>query len=284
MVTEFNRLANPEMARVWDGDEGDDWTERDELYNAAVAQFNAALFDAAAITTADAILDVGCGTGFTTREAARRAPSGHALGVDLSARMLDHARAAAASDGVGNAEFVQADAQVYPFAGGAFDVAISRFGAMFFADPVAAFANIATAMRRGGRLALVAWQGLGGNTWMTAIRSALSAGRTLPEPVTGQPGPFGLADAGLVRRILTGAGFETVDVTAHRAPVRLGDSVDGALAFVGGMGMTRGLLSDLGEDASARAFEELRSRLGSAATSDGVELDGTAWVITASRR
>lgn len=282
-MTGLDRLANVEMARVWDGDEGDDWTQREEQYNTAVARFNAPLFDAAAITVADAVLDVGCGTGFTTREAARRASSGRALGVDLSARMLQSARAAASHERIDNAGFVQADAQVYPFAGDAFDVVISRFGAMFFSDPVAAFANVAEAVRRGGRLALVAWQELGRNAWMTAIRTALASGRTLPEPVPGEPGPFGLADVDLVRRILAGAGFEAVHVRAYHAPVRLGDSVDAALAFVGGMGMTRGLLGDLDEDGCARALEQLRSSLASVATSDGVELDGAAWVIIASR-
>ncbi|MGP3913217.1 class I SAM-dependent methyltransferase [Nonomuraea sp. 10N515B] len=101
------------------------------------------------------MLDVGCGTGQTTRLAARTAPHGHALGVDLSEPMLARARATAIAEGITNLRFEQGDAQVHPFPEGGFDVAISRGGIMFFADPVAAFANIGRALRPSGRLAFV---------------------------------------------------------------------------------------------------------------------------------
>jgi ubiquinone/menaquinone biosynthesis C-methylase UbiE len=106
-------------------------------------------------------MDIGCGCGFSSRQAARLAASATVLGVDLSGPMIDHARRRSIDEGLTNTEFLQADAQVYPFAPRSFDVAISRFGAMFFGDPVAAFTNVAAALRPGGRLALLAWQDLG---------------------------------------------------------------------------------------------------------------------------
>ena len=283
MVSKAPRVANVDMAQIWDGDEGEDWARNDDRYNAAVARFDAALFDAAAVAPGDAILDVGCGCGSTTLEAARRAHAGHALGVDLSARMLETARARARRDGVTNVQFVQADAQVHQFGAQSFDVAISRFGAMFFADPVAAFTNIATALRSGARLVLLGWQEAGRNEWMMAIRTALAVGRTLPEPAPGQPGPFGLADAGGVRRVLEAAGFRRPEVAACSAPVWLGADSDDAAAFVGGMGMARGLLADLDEESTADAVRALRSTFAACTTPDGVLLGGAAWVITTSR-
>jgi SAM-dependent methyltransferase len=113
--------------------------------------------------TTDRILDIGCRTGQTTRDAARAAVEGSALAVDLSSEMIALARRLAAAEGVANARFEQADVQIHPFAPAAFDVAIPRTGAMFFGDPVAAFRNIAGALRPSCRLALMAWQELARN-------------------------------------------------------------------------------------------------------------------------
>ncbi|MGH7687373.1 MAG: class I SAM-dependent methyltransferase [Candidatus Dormibacteria bacterium] len=272
------------MTRVWDGEEGEDWTRDEEHYNEAVARFDAPLFAAAAIEPSDAVLDIGCGTGFTTREAARRAHTGRALGVDLSARMLERARERAQLEGLENAVFEQADAQVHRFAPHSFDIAISRFGAMFFDDQVAAFANIAAAIGPRGRLVLLVWQGLPRNAWVSTVRDAFASGRSLPEPEPGRPGPFGLADAERARRILGGAGFDKSEVMGCAAPMWLGADIGGALAFVGRMGIVRGLTADLDEGAAARGFERLRSSLEQHATADGVLFDAAAWLITARRR
>ena len=147
--------ANAEQARAWDGDEGAYWTENADRFDKAVADYHERLLGAAAIGGADRVLDIGCGTGQTTRDAALSAADGVALGVDLSGQMIALARQLAAEQGISNARFEQADAQVHPFTAVAFDVAISRTGTMFFAEPDAAFANIARALRPGGRLAVV---------------------------------------------------------------------------------------------------------------------------------
>ena len=135
-------------------------------------------------------------------------------------------------EGPDNVTFGRADAQIYPLAGQVFDVVISQFAAMFFADPVAACANIGSSMRPGGRLTLLTWQELRDNEWLTAIRAALAAGRSLPEPPAGAPGPFGLADPDVVLATLTGAGFSDVTLEPVREPLHLGADAAEAFSFV----------------------------------------------------
>ncbi|MEP6762119.1 MAG: FAD-binding protein, partial [Sporichthyaceae bacterium] len=145
------------------------------------------MFEAARILADDHVLAVGCGCGLNTRG---RWPgrSGVALGLDLSGRMIERARKRNRLEGPANVTCEHADAPVHPFEGRTFDLVISRFGAMFFADSAAAFANIGGAMRSGGRLALLSWQELRENEWLTAIRAALAAGRSLAEPPAGALG------------------------------------------------------------------------------------------------
>jgi len=150
--------SNTEMATAWDGDEGAYWAAHAEHFDRSVAAYHLPFLAAAAIGRREQVLDIGCGTGQTTRDAARRAPAGGTLGVDLSSEMIAVARRLAVAEDIPNTRFEQADAQIYPFAERSFDVVISRTGAMFFGDPPAAFANIARALRSGGRLALLPWQ------------------------------------------------------------------------------------------------------------------------------
>src|SRR5207247_6258902 len=147
----------------------------------------------ATIAATHVVLDVGCGNGFTTRTAARLAHQGHALGVDLSAPMLECARRLADAEGLGNVRFAQGDAQVYAFDTGAFDVALSRFGMMFFADPRAAFTNIGGALRADGRLAFLCWQDAFANEWLAVPAGAALAHVPVPELGGAGPGPFSLA-------------------------------------------------------------------------------------------
>ena len=277
-------VTNVEMARAWDGEEGARWAEHAERYEATGPRLWERFVATGLIAAADAVLDVGCGTGRSTRDAARLASSGSALGVDLSARMLERARELAAAEGVTNAHFLQADAQVHPFQAGAFDVAISNFGAMFFADPVAAFANVAGALRAGGGLGMLVWRELGRNEWVTALRAALAMGRQLPEPPPGAPGPFQLADGDDLRRILADAGFVAVELESVDEPVYLGANVDDAFAFVRTMGMVLGLTQDLDDPTRRQALERLHDALAAYETEEGVLLGASAWLVTARRR
>ncbi|GGV36140.1 methyltransferase [Streptomyces longisporoflavus] len=143
------------QAAAWNGPVGTHWATHHDRYDAMLSGVNDALFEAAAISARDRVLDIGCGAGATTRIAARLAAHGHAVGVDISAPLLDRARANTASDGITNAAYERGDAQIHPFPAAGYDIAISRGGVMFFADHAAAFTNIARALRPGGRLAFV---------------------------------------------------------------------------------------------------------------------------------
>src|SRR6478736_6002426 len=127
------------MAAAWDGDEGDDWVREWQRYDRAIRPYHDALLAAAAIEPTDNVLDIGCGNGQSTRDTARRASDGSAFGIDLSSRMIEHARELARGEGVRNARFEHGDVQAYPFDDEVHDACISRFGAMFFADREAAF-------------------------------------------------------------------------------------------------------------------------------------------------
>ena len=275
-------IANQEMAAAWDGHEGDVWAEHAERYEMTGLRIWNAFLDRRPISERDRVLDIGCGTGRSTLDAARRAAAGHALGVDLSARMLERARQRSAAEGIANVRFVQADAQVHPF-DDTFDVAISSFGAMFFADPVAAFGNIGGALRPGGRLAILAWRELARNEWLTVLREALALGRDLPQPPPSAPGPFGFADPDHVRRVLDAAGFESVDLEPIEEPVNFGADADDAFSFARTLGSVEGLTNDLDADMKAQALDQVHRAFNAHDTGDGVLVGSSAWLITARR-
>lgn len=274
--------SNVEQARAWDGDEGAFWAAHSEQFDKAIGTYHERFMAAAHIQRADRVLDIGCGTGQTTRDAARSAADGFALGVDLSARMIDLARRLAVEHGVTNAGFEQVDAQVHDFPGAGFDAAISRTGTMFFGDPAAAFGNIARSLRSSGRLVLLVWQGPEPNEWIRELSGALAAGRTLPSPPIGTPGPFAQADPGQVRALLSSAGFANVGFEGLSGPMRFGASADDAFDFV--IGLMGWMLQGL--DASGRdlALASLRETIHEHETVGGeVCFESATWLVTAER-
>jgi SAM-dependent methyltransferase len=177
--------------------------------------------------------------------------------------------------------FAQADAQIHPFDPGAYDVVISRTAAMFFGDHVAAFRNIGSALRPGGRLVLVTWQPLAGNDWIREISEALAAGRDLPAPPPDAPGPFALSDPDRVRSVLISAGFTDIELDATSAAMWFGNDADDAHRFVLGlMGWMLGGLDDAGR---ARALDRLHATMAAHATPDGVFFESAAWTVQATR-
>jgi SAM-dependent methyltransferase len=270
--------SNLAQLQAWDGAEGGYWADNAEYFDRSVAPYHQRLLAVAAVAARERVLDIGCGTGQTTRDAARAAPAGSALGIDLSSRMLDYARRRAAEEGVINVTFEQADAQIHPFEPGAFDVAISRTTAMFFGDHVAAFANIGRALRSGGRMVLVTWQPLGGNEWIREIAGALAAGRDLPVPPA-DAGPFSLSDPDRIRSLLAGAGFTGVELEGITAGMWFGRDADDAHRFV--LGLMGWMLEGLDDAGRARAVDALHATMVSHATPEGVFFDSAAWVIAA---
>jgi SAM-dependent methyltransferase len=275
-------IVNVEQAEAWDGPDGEFWVTHQARLDSIIAPYHEQLMATAAITAGERVLDIGCGNGLTSRDAARATGEhGDVLGVDLSGAMLARAAQAAKDEGLGNVRFEPGDAQVFPFPDGHFDLVMSRFGVMFFGDPVAAFTNIAAALRPGGRLVMLVWGPVADNEWVTAMLDALALGRDLPAPPPGAPGPFSLADQDVARQVLTDAGFTAVAFAASELPWVAGSGVDDAFGFVRQLNVLQALLKDLDEPMTARALDNLRATVAAHETPNGVVFASKAWVITA---
>jgi SAM-dependent methyltransferase len=287
-------MANDEQREAWNGVSGAEWTQRQAQYDGMLQPWIDVLADAAAIGAGEKVLDIGCGSGATTLEAARATGSGGtAVGVDLSMSMIDLARHRAEAAGLGNTRFEVGDCQVddlgdlsKPTAEG-YDVAISRFGVMFFDDPVAAFANVGKAMAPGGRLAVLTWAPMPLQSWIAV--PAAAALHHVPMPDIGQDsgsGMFSLAERDRIAAVLEPAGWVEVAVRPHQRPVLVagGGSVDQTMDFLLATGPGRALLAGApDEDAAQRAVDAIHSTVADRSTPAGLELDGTALAVTAVR-
>ena len=211
------------------------------------------------------------------------ARAGRALGVDISGPAIERARELAEAQGVRNVTFEQADAQVHRFPRERFDLAISRFGTMFFAEPVAAFTNIGRALRPAGRLVMMVWQAHDRNEWDMAIRRALTGPEGSAAVASAGPDPFSLADPPAVTAILEAAGFADITFTDVREPMYFGPDVATALDWIRGFSCTRETLNRLDPAAAERALGRLRTMLAAHRGDKGVRFDSRAWIVTARR-
>lgn len=226
---------------------------------------------------------MGCGNGATTIEAARSVgPTGSATGIDVSAPMLATARTRASAAGV-PATFVEADAQTADL-GGPLDAIISRFGVMFFDDPVAAFTNLAGALRPGGRLAFTCWQDLFSNEWFAVPAAAIVAHVGAPEPPEpGAPGPFAFADASRVSKLLAASGLAEVAIDGASEGLVLGSDAADVVAFLARDELGRRMLEGRDPEVIEAALAESRDAMAPFETPDGVRLNAAYWVVTARR-
>jgi len=253
-----------------------------DFYDSELRAHHEHLRAAHGISPGEEVVDIGCGTGLTTREAGRAAAPGRVVGVDVSERMLERARQLTAAERLDNVRYELGDAQVHRFEPAGFDVAISRFGTMFFSDPAAAFANIAAALRPRARLVLLVWQPHERNEWARAIDAALRDAARPPRPGAD---PFSLGDAEATAGILEGAGFDCARFEDVHEPVLYGRDVDAALAVVRGFQDTSAALASLSEGEAARTVERLREMLAAHYSDErGVVLDSRSGLIAARRR
>jgi len=274
-------IANVRQAEAWNGWEGAHWAQNRARYNAPVAAFNDDLFRWAAVAPDHHVLDIGCGTGQVTLLAARRADRGHVVGVDLSAPMLERARADAATQGIANVRFEQGDAQVHPFPDAGFDVAISRGGVMFFEDAVAAFANILRGLRPGGRLVFIGPQG--GTPDSEYARATTALRPLMREPSPASRGMGSLVDPARIREVLDAAGFTGIRIEPVTAPMDYGRDAADAAEFILGQGPVRSNLAGLDPGVVERTREQLRAGLEAFETSEGVRISGAVWLVDATR-
>jgi SAM-dependent methyltransferase len=202
-----------EQAKLWNGSAGCAWVEAQTLLDRILQPFEDLLVAAVCASGARRVLDVGCGTGSTTRGIARLLDANRAcVGVDISEQMIATARMLAEQEGV-PAKFICADAQTHAFERASFDMIMSRFGVMFFADPVRAFANLRDAASKDATLCFIAWRSPAENRFMTtAERAAAHLLPNLPARRADAPGQFGFADARRVQSILAESGWTDIDI------------------------------------------------------------------------
>jgi SAM-dependent methyltransferase len=279
--------ANDEQRLYWNSDAGRAWTRQQERLDRQIAPHGERALAAAGPRPGERALDVGCGCGATTLELARRVGTrGFATGLDLSAPMLERARRRADELGLANVEFRQEDAQTARF-GEPVDLVFSRFGVMFFADPVVAFANLGAALRPGGRLAFVCWQGVMKNPWVTVPMAAVAAHLPLPAPPPpGAPGPFAFGDAELLRGILERAGFSGIEIEGAELPMSPGGGdLEDAVELYLEIGPVASLLREHPEGAALapKVADAIRTALAPLARGDELQLGSAAWIVRAQR-
>ena len=276
---------SPNAAQIefWNGTAAERWTTHQQAQDPALAPLGEAVMDALAIAPGEAVIDIGCGCGGTTLEIARRVGgSGHVLGVDVSAPMLARARERAAAAPDFAIDFALGDAAAHDFETGAFDVAFSRIGVMFFADPPAAFANIITALRPGARLGFVCWRTLKENQWATlpidvATRHVPAPERAGPE----DPGPFSFRDTDRIHRILGAAGFTAVEIEPLDRALNYGPTVEAATMMTMGMGPISNAIMEAPDDVQRRIADDMRQALEPKLRDGGVFLNAGCWLVTA---
>jgi SAM-dependent methyltransferase len=277
-------VANEDQARFWNEDGGPRWVRHEQWFDRMLEPYGAALATAAGAEPDDHVLDVGCGFGTTSLAMARAVgPNGRVLALDISEVMVARVRARASAEGIANVIARVADAQIDALPARHFHRAVSRFGVMFFDDLTAAFANIRSSLRGGGRLAFVSWQPVAANEIGSLVLKAM-------EPVTGpsgppvpRPGPYGLSDEALVRSVLDDAGYTDVELRPFEAPVVMGggEGLDAAVTHCSWMGEVRRVLAELDDERRTEAIGLLRDALATRLVDGRVVLAGAAWVVTA---
>lgn len=273
--------ADPGSPEYWNGEGGRRWLAHMDQTERLLEPLTASLYDAAAVAAGEAVLDIGCGGGATSREFAQRVgPAGRVTGVDVSAPILAVARERAR--GLANLTFVAADAATAAAPAQRFDVMVSRFGVMFFANPRAAFANLRQWLVPGGRVAFLCWQSLDRNPWMSVpAREAFRVVPAPPRPEPDTPGPFAFADAERTVGILREAGFRTPQATPVAAGMHWPD-LPTALDYVMEMGVLGRALQDQPDSVRSTVRDVVRTGLAEHVQNDGtVVLDCAAWLVTA---
>ncbi|MEQ8267328.1 MAG: methyltransferase domain-containing protein [Parvibaculum sp.] len=276
---------NADQIDYWNSDVGNRWAQNQDRLDAMLQPFSEAMLRVAAVRPGEHVMDIGCGCGATTIDlASRSGPTGRALGVDISAPMIARARDRATAL-KSRAEFMLADAATQNFGTDSFDLLTSRFGIMFFVEPVAAFAHIREALTPGGRTAFVCWRPMKENSWIAAPLFAALPHIPQQEPaVPGAPGPFAFDDKDRFRRVLTEAGYSSIDIEPHDAALSVGagdDPVEMALRQTLEIGPVSRIMKDLDEDRRVRVSDAVRAELARHVKDGQVVLNGAVWLVTA---
>jgi ubiquinone/menaquinone biosynthesis C-methylase UbiE len=275
---------NADQIAYWNGPGGEHWTDRQQMQDILLEPVSNILIDRAKAKAGERIVDVGCGCGATSLAFAQKVGQiGRVLGIDISAPMLARARQNAPAEMP--VEFVLADATVYPFDQASFDLLVSRFGVMFFAQPALSFANLRKALRPSGRLAFACWREPRDNPWlMMPLQAVYKHVPKLPQLGPEDPGPFAFASEARVTRILGEAGFSGIKMEQCdlSLDVAIGRGLEAAVESALEIGPASRALQDQPPDIRAAATHSIREVLAPFAKGQAVPLPGSIWLVTAS--
>lgn len=283
METPVGHDRNADQIAYWNGSGGQHWTDRQAVQDILLAPISDILIASAGPKAGSRVIDIGCGCGATSIALSERvAPDGFVLGVDISAPMLARAR-----QRVPNGlplDFVLADATVYPFDPESFDLLVSRFGVMFFAEPAVSFANLRKALRRSGQVTFACWREPKQNPWMMVpLQAVYKHVPKLPQVGPEEPGPFSFASEERVHRILSEAGFTGIAMQPHdlSLDIAIGRGLDAAVQGALEIGPASRALQDQPEDVRKAARASIREALATFVRGESVMLPAAIWIVTA---
>ena len=272
-------MDNEAQNEFWNGPAGDVWVEAQEYMDVMLEPLSRLAVEKAALAAGERAIDVGCGCGGTSLALAES--GGAVWGLDISNPMV--ARAKARAEGLDNVAFSVGDAAVQSYTAD-HQLLFSRFGVMFFADPVAAFANLRTGLVPGGRLVFLCWQAPKDNLWISVAGRAVQPFLPPPEEPADPraPGPFAFAESDWVKEILTTAGYADVEVESVTPELRVGGNVEEAMYFQSRIGPLARVVAELDDETQAKANAAVKDALEDYVTEDGVRLRSAAWLVSAS--
>jgi len=276
---------NDNQRALWNGPDAEFWVREQERMDRTLAPVTGPLISFAAPVAGSTVIDVGCGCGATTIELARAVgPVGRVVGLDVSEGMLSLARERLHE--FGNATCLLGDAAELALGEIGAELLVSRFGVMFFGDPVAAFANLRTALIPGGRLRFACWRPIGENPWLQVpLHAVYEHVPRMPKPDPEEPGPFSFGDTARVEGILKGAGFTALSFTPLDVQIDLapGGTLEDAAFQSSSVGPAKRALKEQPDHVRAAAVESIRRALAPYVSSSGVKLAGAVWLVAADR-
>lgn len=270
-------MSNKEQADLWNGRMGSAWVSVEDYIDRMLEPISQVGIERAGAGAGEKVIDIGCGCGTTSLELAASGAS--VWGVDISHSMIE--RANAKDHGEASVRFSVADAAIESY-DAEHDVVFSRFGVMFFSDPVAAFKNIRAALKPDGRLVYLCWQAPQNNPWMAIAGGAVAPfmPEDTPAPDPTAPGPFSMADPVRTRSVLEEAGLVDINIEPVERDMHLGDHLDELMAFQKEIGPLSALLESADEETGAKATEAVRQAFAAHVGDNGVAMRAAAWLVT----
>ncbi|NOX49046.1 MAG: methyltransferase domain-containing protein [Gammaproteobacteria bacterium] len=275
--------GNQQQVEYWNGAAGDVWVTAQVQLDSSLAPLSELAIEAANIVEGERVIDVGCGCGSTAIAMAQR--GARVWGIDVSAPML--AKAKERASGLSNVTFSETDAATQHYSAD-HQLIFSRFGVMFFADPVAAFVNLRQGLTDEGRLLFVCWQAAIKNDWIMvagrAVQPFLSVSDASDAIDPNAPGPFAFADSDRIHSILNQSGYADIDITSVTPNLTMGQDLDEAMRLQAQIGPVARVIAELQEDKKGEAIAAARMALGEHQSSTGINLGAAAWIVSARKQ